>query len=285
MLERGLAENTIRRRCKRIKQFFTAACKKRLIKENPFDGIVTSTVSNPKRQEFIRREDIQKVLDACPNNEWRLIFGLARFGGLRCPSEVLRLKWDDVDFERLRFTVHASKTEHHADSGIRTVPMFPELQPLFQDAFDQAKPGDVYCVTRYRQGQNLAPHARRIVKSAGIEPWPKIFQNCRSSRETELFKLTKGNVKAVCKWIGNSPAVAMQHYAQVTEADTREAAEISILTGAEKTVHNPVHVVQNSVQIGAALSCKMLHEVKRKTPENLRFCDNKPEKTKARDSM
>ena len=45
------------------KQFFTAARKKRLISENPFDGIPTSTVSNSKRLQFISHEDIQKVLN------------------------------------------------------------------------------------------------------------------------------------------------------------------------------------------------------------------------------
>ncbi len=69
LLGHGLAENTIRRRCKRCKQFFTAAQKKRLISENPFEDIPTSTVSNSKRQQFISREDIQKVIGACPNNE------------------------------------------------------------------------------------------------------------------------------------------------------------------------------------------------------------------------
>ena len=64
----------------------------------------------------------------------------------------------------------------------------------------------------------------KIIKRAGVEPWPKTFQNLRSTRETELFKMTNGNIKAVCSWIGNTPEVAMKHYAQVTEADLKEAA-------------------------------------------------------------
>ncbi|MGD1042869.1 MAG: site-specific integrase [Sedimentisphaerales bacterium] len=183
----------------------------------------------------------QKVSEACPDAEWRLIFGLPRWGGLRCPSEVVRLKWVDVDFEKQRFTVHASKTEHHADGGIRVVPMFPELKPLFQEAFDQARDGAVYCIDRCKgQWSNVGVHMARIIKRAGLDVWPKLFQNCRSTRESELFKLTNGNVKAVCSWIGNTPAVAMKHYAQVTEADMKEAAKMTVLNEAEKEVHNPV---------------------------------------------
>lgn len=177
----------------------------------------------------------------------------ARWGGLRCPSEVLRLTWRDVDFGNSRFIVHASKTDHHADAGIRTVPMFPELRPLFQDCFDQAKEGAVYCLDRYKgKWSNLGVHMARIIRHAGLEPWPKVFQNCRSTRETELFRMTGGNIKAVCSWIGNSPKIALQHYAQVTEADLQEAAKMSLISHAEKRV-------QNRVQTGADSSRKASH--------------------------
>ena len=49
--------------------------------------------------------------------------------------------------------------------------------------------------------------------SGGREPWPKLFQNMRASRETELTAEYPLNV--VCAWIGNSPAVAQTHYLQV----------------------------------------------------------------------
>ena len=36
------------------------------------------------------------ILEACPDQEWRTLFALVRYGGLRCPSEVLKLKWSDI---------------------------------------------------------------------------------------------------------------------------------------------------------------------------------------------
>ncbi|MEN8126320.1 MAG: hypothetical protein ABFR90_00780, partial [Planctomycetota bacterium] len=57
---------------------------------------------------------------------------------------------------------------------------------------------------------------------------------------------TGGNVKAVCSWIGNSPQVAMAHYAQLTEADMKEAAKMTVLGGAETMVHNQVQTGDNS---------------------------------------
>ncbi|MBA4016488.1 MAG: hypothetical protein C0483_04815 [Pirellula sp.] len=50
---------------------------------------------------------------------------------------------------------------------------------------------------------------------AGIEPWPKLFQNLRSTRETELMETYPAHV--VCAWIGNSESVAQKHYLQITD--------------------------------------------------------------------
>ena len=223
LVKHGLAENTIRRTCGIARQFFRAARRRRLIAENPFDGLKTSVKGNKAREYFLSRQDAEKILEACPDAQWRLIFGLARWGGLRCPSEVLRLKWGDVNFEHDRFIIHASKTEHHADGGVRTVPMFPELRLLFQETFDQAKDGDVYCITRYRPYVNLCTQMIRIVRQAGLSPWPKIFQNLRSTRQTELMKDWPEYV--VCAWMGNSRRVAREHYLQVTEEHFKVAAQ------------------------------------------------------------
>ena len=79
--------------------------------------------ANRERDFFVTREDAQKVIDACPDAEWRLIFALARFGGLRTPSELLTLRWADVNLPAGRMTVHSPKTEHHTGKAMRIVPM------------------------------------------------------------------------------------------------------------------------------------------------------------------
>ncbi len=212
----GLAENTIRRRLGIAKQFFRAAVRKRLLGANPFDGQATVVRENPTRFHFVTREQAAAVLDACPDAQWRLIFALARFGGLRCPSEILALTWADVNWEKARFTVHASKTEHHADGGERLVPIFPELLPYLRECFELAEPGAVHVVTRYRDpGQNLRTQLGKIIRRAGLKPWPKLWQNLRSTRQTELCEEFPTHV--VCEWIGNSPQVAAKHYLQTTE--------------------------------------------------------------------
>jgi len=40
----------------------------------------------------------RRVLIACPNYHWWAIISIARYGGLRCPSEVLSLRWENIDW-------------------------------------------------------------------------------------------------------------------------------------------------------------------------------------------
>jgi integrase len=97
---KGLSEATIRRRCRVARQFFRAAHRKGFLPSNP-SADLKANLANPAREFCITREVAQKVLDACPDAEWRLIFALARYGGLRCPSEVLGLTWADIHWEQI----------------------------------------------------------------------------------------------------------------------------------------------------------------------------------------
>jgi hypothetical protein len=62
---------------------------------------------------------------------------------------------------------------------------------------------------------------RRIVKRGGLTPWPKLFQNMRATRETELAQ--RFPIHVVTEWIGNSKAIAVKHYLRVTDADYETA--------------------------------------------------------------
>ena len=213
----GLASNTVARRCGIAKQFFHAAVKHRLIAENPFADVGSCSIREVRdRDYFITRDEAAKVLDVCPNAQWRLLFALSRFGGLRCPSEHLALEWAHVDWERSRMTVHSPKTEHHEGKGSRVVPIFRELCPYLDEAWALAEEGARFVITRYRdKTTNLRTQLTRIIEKAGLKPWPKLWQNLRATRETELNE--EFPIQVVCAWIGNSPAIARKHYLQVTD--------------------------------------------------------------------
>ena len=168
------------------------------------------------------------VLAECPDDDWRLIFALARYGGMRCPSEVLTLRWSDVLWDQKKLRIDSPKT------GVRFCPIFPELAPILEAAFDAAPEGATFCVQRYRQGYNPATTMKKIIERAGHEPWPKLFINCRSTRRTELQRQYPDHV--INKWLGHSSAVAEKHYLQVTTDDWAEGATRKTVNEVGQTV-------------------------------------------------
>ncbi|MEP3482380.1 MAG: site-specific integrase [Fuerstiella sp.] len=236
-----MAESTVARHTKYARQLFTDARKRRLLSENPFSETKVSDRPNAEREFFVSREITQKCIDAAPDWQWRLIIALARFGGLRCPSEVLLLRFGDVLIDQNRIVIHSPKTANSGKTS-RVIPMFPELKPYLQEAWDNATDSQEFLVTRYRhRTQNLRTTFQKIIARAGLTTWPKLFQNLRASRQTELEESFPTHV--VCKWMGNSPKVAQKHYLQTTE-EHFEAACSALQNALQLPAVNPRNASQ-----------------------------------------
>ncbi|MCI0637972.1 MAG: site-specific integrase [Gemmataceae bacterium] len=219
---KGYAQATIATHLKKARTMFEYAAAARLIDTNPFHKAVKMPKqTNKSREVMVSREIIDKVIDATGDTEWKLVIALARFGGLRCPSEVKALRWQWIDWEGDRFTVFSPKKEHLGDAAWRIVPIFPELRPYLQAAWDEADVGAVYVIARHR-GPNLYTGIGRIVQRAGFQKWERLVQNMRGTRETELAESFP--VHVVAAWLGNTPKIAAAHYLQVTEEHMQRAS-------------------------------------------------------------
>lgn len=220
--DKKMKTNTMRRHVGRAKQFFAYAAKRKMIPDNPFGELASTLVADRTRDRFITRGEADAVMEACPNAEWRLLFALSRYGGLRCPSEHFALRWQDVDWEKGRITVNSPKTEHHAGKASRVIPIFAELRQPLEEAYDAAPEGAVFVLSRIG-AVSPGTHLKRIIRRAGLTPWPKLFHNLRASRETELTETYP--IQTVVAWLGNSPAVALKHYLQVPTEHFDRASE------------------------------------------------------------
>ena len=240
LLKANLASTTVSKRLQFARQFFRAAVKRKLIPSNPFAEVASKATVKSDRQRFITREETQRLLEACPNVDWRVIVSVCRFGGLRCPSEVLSLRWQGVDWERQRVRVSSPKTAHHVGKASREIPLFPELAAVLAEAFDAAPEGAEYVIgdNGYRRAAdtpsgwrncNMRTQFGRILRRAGLEPWPRLFHNLRASRETELAR--EYPVHVVTAWLGNTPKIALKHYLMTTESDFQKAVWNPVQSG------------------------------------------------------
>jgi len=224
MVGKHYAEATIRKRLAISKQFFRAALRFGLIKANPFDGQKLQVKGNERRFHFVTMEEYWAVMAVCPGIEWQVLWTMARIGGVRMPSEVWDLRWPDVDFERGVVTVKSPKTAHHGQGhDERQIPLFPELHTILLKALDEAPEGADYVISKHRSKTvNLRTHMERIIRRAGLTPWPKLWQNCRASREIELCQAFPEHV--IAKWVGHNQVTARGFYLKVLPSEFERAA-------------------------------------------------------------
>ena len=231
-LKSKYANATVSREIKRARQFFGYGVDCEFIFSNPFSTIPSGSQTNPKRKVFVNHEDIERVLEACPDNEWRLLVVLARYGGLRIPSELVGLTWDDIDWDRKVMRISVPKKEHLPGQETREVPIFPEIRPYLLQAAEDASEGSTHVIEQVVAKKKWNPRTRfrKIIGRSGVEPWEKLFVNLRASRQTELMRTCPAHV--VCNWLGNSSAVAEDHYLMVTDEHIKKATQNPTHAGA-----------------------------------------------------
>ena len=238
---------------KLARQFYNVAIRRKLVTENPFVHCKAAVKGDPSRRVFVPADVIEKVIEVLPNAEWRLLVALARWGGLRIPSEVVTLTWADVDIPGRRFIVRSSKTEHHEGGGIRVVPMFPELVQHFEEAYELAEEGATHVFPNLREADNLRTTFVRYIAKAGCKPWPKPFQNLRASRATDLADLYPSHVSAA--WLGHTEQIADAFYRQVTDEHFARA-----IGGTKRNAEYDAFATQNPTQQVSARKSREVQE-------------------------
>ena len=217
--KRPRSANTVRRLCGRCKQLFAAAIDREMISRNPFAGMTDLQVKGNRSRQFMQSvEHAERVMAAMPDAKWRLIFAFARYAGFRMPSEVNRLTWEHIKWDARMMIVPTPKTERDPEQTHKEVPIFTELRPYLEAMRDDPAADPVFVIPhpRNERGEitNLGQQFHRHLKRAGIKAWPKLFQNLRSTRQTEVAGIF--DEALACHWLGNSPLVFRKHYLQVS---------------------------------------------------------------------
>lgn len=210
-----LGENGKRTHVGVAKMFFNVAKRRKLVVENPFEFQKASLVLDRSRDFFLNRANAAKILEACPDTQWRLVFVLWRFAGLR-KMEIFQIRWENILWDQGKMLVSIPKTKHHEGKESRFVPI-GDILPWLEEAFHEAPEGTQRVITRFTEtNENLAKPFEKIIESAGLTVWPKLIQNLRASCETDW--LDSGiPAHVVAKWIGHSVKVQNDNYAQVDD--------------------------------------------------------------------
>ena len=199
-----LAKTTLYRYIKGFKTVFKFAVEEGFIADNPFSVKVGYEQVNEQRQSYVSRDMSFRLLSFFRNDRERLAFVLGRFGGLRVPSEVLELRFKDFDLKE-----KVLRVSDNTKTGFREVPFFREIQDIFVTL--KGDPEDFvfdgWTKSRFCSFMEVA------IRKAGMEQWPKLWVNLRSSLITDLEQMGYTE-KTLDSIFGNSASVRKLHYIQ-----------------------------------------------------------------------
>lgn len=231
---KGLAEATVAKHLSWAGALYRDFIKREVITRNPFDGVQKGSQINRSRRVYVPAEIIETLIDRAPSLEWKLLLAMARYMGVRVPSEPFSMTWDCVDWERSLIRVPSPKTAKQG-KAFRMVPIFPPIRPHLEALWELAE-GKTYIFEELRKRNsvkkadkgdwkavNLRVQLQRMLEKAGIPPWPKLWQNLRSTAEMDL--LARFPPAAVFEWIGHTADVAKGHYFQVRDIDVQRAIQ------------------------------------------------------------
>lgn len=242
----GLSYNSIRLHAAVLKLIFKFAIINGLINENP-----CTYAAIPKAREkvheinFYTAEECEELLKVITGTILSDIVVMTFLYGLR-RSEVMGLRWCDVDFEnetiRIRHTRVLQKTIVAKDktkntSSKRTYPMLVEVKDMLLKRLEQQKEfasifGNAYNHSGYvfvkEDGTPFYPSypSHQLAKVIKQHELPHIrFHDLRHSCATYL--LSKGwSMKAISEWLGHSEIhTTMNTYTHIDLAKKREMAK------------------------------------------------------------
>lgn len=240
--EKAFARATVSLIIKKSRYTFDKAVRWDLIEKNPFGGIKVGSGTNPERQAYVPMEVFETILTHTQEKEFRAILALCRIAAVRCPSEIVTLRWRDVQWEKRQLRITSPKTEGYEGKDHRIVPLFPRLHELLRELYESESRDPEFVVSCREPGINWRKKLNSLIKLAKLEVWPKLFHNLRASRESELYR--QYPLDTVCKWLGHNPATAALHYLHDPNLDgsfQRAITEGRTEQPSKKPAHNPAH--------------------------------------------
>lgn len=275
-----VAASSVQGEIKWLRGYFKQAVMRRIIDVNPFTGC---TVEAPKKPQQARRMIVEsEVLNRIEEwlkdhqQDYYIYWSIVRWTGCR-KNEALLLQWAHIDFDNDTMIMPSPKTARK-DIAERKLPIFPELRPILEFAFErQSNPSSGFVVrdvlnlkshSRSKvnwDNKNASSHMQRLIRKSGETPWPKLFQNLRVTRENELLQEGEYRRDAIHAFIGHTSETFDANYKHLNEDDFIPKSQ-------RQKVHSPHHSPRNDGQ--EAKNGGVLSRKQKKTSETATNVDD-----------
>jgi integrase len=221
---RGLAQSTINRRVSILRAALNWGKNCGLFPSNPLRDLRMPRAKSRRASPPTPQESNAMLAVAAPHVQRVIVLGL--YSGARIgPSELFRLKWQDVDLANAMIRMPNAKKNRKLDDG-RSVPIRKTLLPLIREWWkhDSAQ-GIEYLINWHGQPVRCIGHAWHAARTkAGV---------CRRIRPYDLrhafatYSLAgKADIGSVAGIMGHTdPSMILRVYQHVHDAQKRAAVE------------------------------------------------------------
>jgi integrase len=256
----GNANATVGKHVKNAKAIFNCAVEWEYLDNSPMRKIPKVSQANPARGQYVEDSVIRQVLNHETNPDVRTVIALARYCGLRVPSEVKDLTWGHVDLAGRKLRIVAPKLANKPEQQMRNVPI-PGIVESMLRALPRGKRDDLV-FPRLLSAQYLGRRLKEICQHLGIPMWPRALQNLRASCAIDYSRSVSPPVAA--KFMGHSMLVAETHYVSPQQSDYQRIIDDPIFaeldTAAFAGAKSDALVTQNATQHVSASVCTDSHD-------------------------
>ncbi|MCH8942238.1 MAG: site-specific integrase [Bacteroidetes bacterium] len=207
-----------------LKAAFNMAVDWELIEKNPFTKIKIKKIQR-ERPEFLLREELQPILDKTDGKIFQDMFLFSFYTGARL-SEVVNIKWRNIDMERKIITIGDCEfTTKNAKT--RIVPICEQLNGIFLKSSANLKAEDqyVFCKSNcfpYRK-EYISKQFKKSCRAAGISERIH-FHTLRHSFGTNL-SLKGTPLITIKELMGHSSIIVTQIYCHTNLESMQKAIQ------------------------------------------------------------
>lgn len=193
---------------KALKTFFNFAVRERCITENP---VKRNKPRLPKRvPECWTTDEIKRVIEHTRGTPAGTMISLNLYMGLR-PSELLRLKWTDIDLNREILTVQEAK-----DGEFRKINIHPRALDILK-----SMPRSGEFLFQGMTVRLMEKHARKIRKAVGMSRVKKFWYSLRHTFATRYYEKTR-DLRGLQEILGHSKIEMTTVYVNPSEHHRKE---------------------------------------------------------------
>lgn len=177
---------------------------------------VTKPTEAKGRDRLLRLDEKDRLLEACKRSSSPYLYpivSLALLTGMRY-GEIVKLRWEDIDFEHRRITLHQTKNGEN-----RVLPLTPSVEAVFMGLRDtEALPvGPVFASTRRNNKTrviNIRAAFTKALREADIENFTFHMLRHAAASYLAMNGATQGELMAI---LGHKTPAMTKRYAHFSQ--------------------------------------------------------------------